>query len=130
MKENKGKGVAGDKVVQFEDEAINQTYPPSTSTMKLILPTSSEKRKIVSKRLDTSNLPNSQGNKKLKVDSSMLFIIPVMVLDHAALVAKPKVDISLTHPNVDSSKPPPVDPPDSGPMILLRSEGLAWDRFK
>ena len=56
--------------------------------------------------------------------------VPVMVLDHAALMTKPKVDAFLTHPNADPSKPPLVGPPDSGPMTLLRSEGLAWDRFK
>ena len=45
-------------------------------------------------------------------------------------MAKPKVDASPTRPDVDPSKPPPVGPPDNGPMNLLRSEGLAWDRFK
>ena len=54
----------------------------------------------------------------------------VVVLDHAAPVAKPKVDASLTRPDVDLSKPPPVGLLDSGPMTILRSKGLAWERFK
>lgn len=41
-----------------------------------------------------------------------------MVLDHAAPVAKPKVDAS------------PVSPSDSGLLTILRSKGLAWERFK
>ena len=53
-----------------------------------------------------------------------------MVLDHAAPVTKPKVDAFLTRPNADPSKPPLVGPPDSGLITLLRSEGLAWDKFK
>ena len=60
----------------------------------------------------------------------MLSTTPVMVLDHAAPVAKPKVDASPTCPDVDRSKPSLISPPNSGPMTFLRSEGLAWDRFK
>ena len=130
MKENKVKGIAGDEVVQSGDEALNQTHPPTSSTVKLIPPTSSEKRKTVSKRLDTSNLPNCRGNKKLKVDSSTPSTVLVMVLNHATPVAKPKVDAFLTRLDIDPSKPPPIGPPDSGLMTFLRSEGLTWDRFE
>lgn len=84
----------------------------------------------MSKRLDTGNLLSRQGNKKLKVDTSTPSVTPVVVLDHDTFVAKSKVDTSLTRPNVDPSKPPLIDPPDSDPMTLLRSKGLAWDRFK
>ena len=130
MKENKGKGVVDDEATQSGDKDIDQTRPLTSSTVKLVPPTSSEKREMVSKRLDTSNLPNYRGKKKQKVDSSTPSTTPIMVLNHATPVAKPKVDASPTHLDVDPSKPPSIGPPDNGPMTLLRSEGLAWDRFK
>jgi len=55
MKENKGKGVAGDEI---EEEAITQSHLPTSSTMKLVLLASSKRKKIVSKRVDTGNLPS------------------------------------------------------------------------
>ena len=101
MKENKGKCVDGDKVAQSVDEAIDQTCPPTSFTIKLIPPTSSEKRKMVSKRLIAGNLPSRRGNKKLKVKSSTPSITFVVVLDHATPMAKPKVGASHTRPDVD-----------------------------
>ena len=56
-----------------------------------------------------------------------------MLLDPANLTANPtisKVEDSLPHPSANPSKPSPTEPPDSGLMTFLRSEGLAWDRFK
>ena len=113
IKENKGKGVVGDEVAQSIDEAIEQTCPPTSSIIKLIPLTSPEKRKMVSKRLDTGNLPSRRGNKKLKVNSSTSFVTIVVVLDHAAPVAKPKVDTSHSHSDIDPSKPP-IGPSNSG----------------
>ena len=87
----------------------------------------------MSKKLDIGNLPSSQGNKKQKVDFSTPFTTPIVVLDLAASVAKPTISKgkgSLSHPDVDSAKPSPTRPPDSGPMTFLRSEGLPWDKFK
>ena len=77
MKEDKGKGVAGDEI---EEEAITQSRPPTSSTVKLVLLASSKRKKIVSKRVDTGNLPSHRGNKKQKVDPLMTFSQPVMVL--------------------------------------------------
>ena len=121
MKEDKGKGVAGDEI---EEEAITQSRPPTSSTVKLVLLASSKRKKIVSKRVDTGNLPSHRGNKKQKVDPLMTSSQPVMVLDHPAPVAKPKASTSLTRPGVNMSKSS-----DSGPMSLLENEGLAWERF-
>jgi len=87
----------------------------------------------MSKKLDTGNLPSRRGNKKQKVDSSTLSTTPVVVLNPATPVAKTtisKVKDSLPHPGADSSNPSPAGPLGNGPMILLRSEGLAWDRLK
>lgn len=130
MKESKGKGIVSDEVAHSRDEAIDQTRPPISSTMKLIPLTSLEKRKTMSKRLDTGNLSSHQGNKKQKVDSSTPSITPVVVLDLLVPMAKSRADTFLMRLDVDQSKPSPLGPPNSGPMTLLRSEGLAWDRFK
>ena len=131
MNENKGKDIAGDEIVQPRNAAPTQTRPPASSTLKLIPPTSSKKRKTMSKKLDMGNLPSRKGNKKQKVDSSMLPTTLVMVLDLAASMAKTttsKVEDSLPCSGADLSDP--VGPLNSGPMTLPRSEGLAWDRFK
>ena len=64
MKENKGKGIAGDESVQPKTKAPAQTYLLASSTLKLVPLASSKKRKTVSKKLDTGNLPSRQGNKK------------------------------------------------------------------
>ena len=64
MNENKGKDIAGDEIVQPRNAAPTQTRPPASSTLKLIPPTSSKKRKTMSKKLDMGNLPSRQGNKK------------------------------------------------------------------
>ena len=133
MKENKGKGIAGDESVQPKTKAPAQTCLFASSTLKLVPLASSKKRKTVSKKLDIGNLPSSQGNKKQKVDFSTPFTTPIVVLDLAASVAKPTISKgkgSLSHPDVDSAKPSPTRPPDSGPMTFLRSEGLPWDKFK
>lgn len=58
MKENKVKGIVGDEVVQFGDKVSIQTCPPALFILKLVPPVSSKKRKTVSKKLDTSNLPS------------------------------------------------------------------------
>ena len=133
MKENKGKGIAGDESVQPGTKALAQTHPSSLSTLKLVLLVSSEKRKTMSKKLDTGNLPSCRGNKKQKVDSSTSSITPVMLLDLANLAANPtisKVEDSLPHLGANPSKPSPTGPLNSGLITLLRSKGLAWDRFK
>ena len=59
MKENKDKGlISGNKVVQTEDDAPAQTCQTALKVLKLIPPSSSEKRKTVSKTVNTGNLPS------------------------------------------------------------------------
>lgn len=87
----------------------------------------------MSKGLDMGNLPNLQGNKKQKFDSLTSSITLVVVLDPVAPVANPtvsKVEDSLPRLGAELSKPSPIGLLDSGPMTLLRSEGLACDKFK
>ena len=64
MKENKRKGIVGDEVFQPGDEFLAQTHPHVSFMLKIIPLVSLEKRKTVSKKLDTVNLPNHRGNKK------------------------------------------------------------------
>ena len=47
-----------------------------------------------------------------------------MVLDHPAPTTKSRADTSLAHPSVNTSKPS-----NAGPMTLLESEDLAWEKF-
>ena len=52
MKENKGKGVAGDEI---EEEAINHSRPLVSPTIKVVPHASSKQKKTMSKsRVDTS----------------------------------------------------------------------------
>ena len=44
MKENKGKGVAGDKI----EVEVNQSHPPVSSIVKVVPHASLERKKIVS----------------------------------------------------------------------------------
>ena len=70
--------------------------------------------------MDTGNLPSHRGNKKHKVDPSMMSIPFVVVLDHPAPAAKSKDGTSPTRLSVNTSKPS-----NTSPMTLLESEDLA-----
>ena len=101
IKENKGKCVVGNEI---KEEAINQSYPLTSSTMKLV-PLVLSEWKNVSKRVDTGNLLSRQRNKKQKVDPLMTSTPPVMVLDHPTPVAKLKLTslllvLELTRPSL------------------------------
>ena len=104
------------------------------ATLKLVPPASLEKRKTVSKKLDIGNLPSHRGNKKQKVDSSTPSAIPIVVLDPAAPIAKsmvPKIDASLPRLDAKPSNPSFKAPlSNDSPLTLLRSENLAWNKFK
>ena len=88
----------------------------------------------MSKKLDIGSLPSRRGNKKQKVDSPMPSTTPVVVLNPAAPTAKPmvpKIDSSLTRPDAKSSNPSLKAPlSNDSPLTLLRSENLAWNKFK
>jgi len=90
MKENKGKGVAGDKI----EEGVNQSCPLVSSTVKVFPHALSEQKKTVSKRVDTGNLLSCQGNKKQKVDLSTKST-PVVVLDHPTPTTKSRAELLL-----------------------------------
>lgn len=88
--------------------------------MKLLLLASSERKKTMSKRVDMGNLPSHRGNKKQKVDPLATSTPLVVVLDHPTPVAKSRAGTSPTLPSAN-----PLKPFNSGPMNLLKSEGLA-----
>ena len=89
MKENKGKGVAGDKI----EVEVNQSHPPVSSIVKVVPHASLVRKKTVSYRVDTGNLPSRRGNKKQKVDPSTKSS-PVVGLDHPAPTTKSRADTS------------------------------------
>ncbi|KAL0008252.1 hypothetical protein SO802_009754 [Lithocarpus litseifolius] len=121
MKENKGKGhVSGDEAIQ-------------TEALKPILPVSSEKRKKISKTLDTGNLPSCQGKKKPKLGSFTPSkppivktnpFVPPAASNQLSTANTPLPDAS---PSLNLSAAAPLE---SRPLTFLRSEGLAWDRFQ
>ena len=119
MKENKRKGVVGDKI----KEEVSQSCPSVSSTMKVVPHASSKRKKMVSKRMDTGNLPSPRGNKKQKVDLPTKSIA-VVVLNYPAPVTKSRADTSSTRPSVNASKPSRI-----APMTLLESEDLGWEKF-
>ena len=119
MKENKGKGVVGDKI----KEEVIQSCPSVSSTMKVVPHASSERKKMVSKRMDTGNLPSRRGNKKQKVDLPTKSIA-VVVLNYLAPTTKSRADTSSTRPGVNASKPSRI-----APMTFLESEDLGWEKF-
>ena len=79
-------------------------------------------------------LPSRRGNKKPKHGSSRSGVIETSLLIPPANVKQPSTMqildmVPYNPPDVTLSKPP-NRPPNSGPKTLLKSEGLACDRFK
>ena len=137
MKENKEKELAsGDEIIQVKDVALIQTHPSASKTLKLVPSSSSEKRKAMSMTVDIGNLPSCQGSKRPKVDSSTHVKAPVVELDppvvETPVVVPSGVPSSKTPscPNSELSIVPPVEDPATASHTLLRSEALAWNRFK
>ena len=61
MKENKEKELAsGDEVILTKDVAPFQTRPNIPKVLKLLPPSSSKKRKEISRMVDVGNLPSGQ----------------------------------------------------------------------
>ena len=127
MKENKGKGHAnGDEVVQIEGDALIQSHPSTP-----------EKRKTVSRTIDTRNFPSRWGNKKPKLGSFTLSKCLIIEVDPSvplAITTQPSMTPKVITPSIPdaspSLNPSTVAPPKSYPLTLLRSESLAQDRFQ
>ena len=122
MKENKGKGLASDEAVHLEKDVLTQCHPAA-----------SEKRKTISRTLDTESHLNYRGNKKPKHGLFTLSNLPV-VETNPSIPPTASNQPSTTKnpfPNASSSLIPfAIAPLKSSPLTLLRSEGLAWDRFQ
>ena len=118
MKENKGKGLANEEVTQ-EEEVHSYPYP-----------TSIKKRKALSKIIDMGSLPSHRGHKKARHRSSKSGLVKACSVVPLAPAKQPS---TLQILDLDSSNPPKATsskPPSGSPMTLLRSEGLAWERFQ
>lgn len=118
MKENKGKDLANEEVVQVEEGVLTQSCPAA-----------SEKIKTLYRTLDTGSFPSRRGSKNPKHGSSKLPVvetnpsIPLAVYKQPSMVKNPLPDASSSLSSVNV-------PPKSSPLTLLRSEGLSWDRFQ
>lgn len=139
MKENKEEELAsGDEVIQTEGAILAQVRPPPLKMLKLMPPTSSEKRKAMSKMIDTRNLPSCRGQKRHKVVLSISSKTSIVKLDPAILpvapiasFVDPKAKIPTPFPDIGwSSIPLATALPVDSPLTLLRNETLAWNIFK
>ena len=122
MKENKGKGLASDEAVHLEKDVLTQCHLAAL-----------EKRKTISRTLDTGSHLNYRGNKKPK-HGSFTLSNPLVVETNPSIPSTASNQPLTTKnalPNASSSlKPFDTAPLKSCPLTLLRSEGLAWDRFQ
>ena len=122
MKENKGKGLASDEAVHLEKDVLTQCHLAAL-----------EKRKTISRTLDTGSHLNCRGNKKPK--HGLFTLSNPLVIETNPSIPSTASNQPLTNknalPNASSSlKPFATAPLKSCPLTLLRSEGLAWDRFQ
>ena len=79
--------------------------------------------------IDMESLPSHRGHKKVKHGSSK----PGVVKPSSFVLPAPAKQSLVKILDEDSSNSPevtPSKPPSGGPMTLLRSEGLAWERFQ
>ena len=95
-----------------------------------------EKRKALSKTIDTGNLPSLQGHKRPKVDTSIPTKALVIKFDRSAFpvvktpLEAPTYETPFSRLDPKSSMVPPVEDPTTASHTLLRSESLAWNKFK
>ena len=87
MKENKRKShVSGDEAVQTKGDALIQSHPMASTAWKSVLPVSSEKRKTLSKTLNTGNFLAIEAIRSLNLALSLypsplsLSLIPLFLL--------------------------------------------------
>jgi len=130
MKENKEKELAsGNEVVQTEDATPLQTHPNVPKMLKLVPPSLSENRKVVSGMVNVGNLPSRWGLKRAKVDLSnhgkalLLRVQSSLSWEPVEVLPSPEAPSSEAPPcpNLESSKAPPM----SASYTLIRSETLA-----
>ena len=112
MKENKGKCLVNEEVIQEEENVQTQSRPVA-----------SEKRKTLSSTIDLGSLPSPRGYKKLKHGSSKSVVVEAS--PHIPSTAKQSsiaqiLDVDLPrHFEVTTSKPP-TSPPDIDPQNPLK----------
>ena len=122
MKENKGKGLASDEAVHLKKDVLTQCHPAA-----------SEKRKTISRTLDTESHLSYRGNKKPKHGLFTLSNLPVVETNPSIppTASNQPSTAKNPFPNASSSlKPFAIATLKSCPLTRLRSEGLTWDRFQ
>ena len=98
-------------------------------SLKPSIPSCSEKRKVASKSGDKSNLPNCCNPKKQKIDLSNTNRASLVKLDPPNLET-PTVDTPPVNQDIGLFASPTTEPIINESMTFLRSETLAWHRFK
>lgn len=136
MKENKEKElVSGDDIIQTKDVPPLQTHPAVSKMLKLVPPSSLEKRKAMSKMIDIGNPPSCRDHKRPKMNTSIPAKALVIELDPStSLVAKTPLKAPTSEasscPDPELTTIPPIEDPATTSYTLLKSENLAWNRFK
>ena len=115
MKENKGKGLADQEVIQ--EEVCSQPRPSCV-----------EKRKTLSKTIDMDSLPSCRGHKKAKHGLSKFKVIKAGSFVPPAPAKQPSMQILDKEPS--NPEVTPSKPPSGSLMTLLSSESLSWERFQ
>ena len=122
--------ISGVEFVQMEDVPPFQTHPTVLKMLKLVPPVSKEKRKAMSKMIDTRNLPSRRGHKRPKVNTSIPVKTPVVELDpSASLVAKtplkfPTFEAPSSCLDLESATVPLVKDPAIDGNMYVRSRKL------
>ena len=122
MKENKGKGLASDEAVHLAKDVLTQCHPAD-----------SEKRKIISRTLDTRSHLNCRVHKKPKHSLFTLSNLPVVETNPSIppTASNQPSTAKNPFPNASSSlKLFAIATLKSCPLTLLRSKGHAWDWFR
>lgn len=135
IKEKKEEKLAsGNEIVQLEDATPLQTRLNIPKMLKLVPLSSSKKRKVVSRTADMGNLPSHRDLKRAKINPSSCGKAH-LIKSNPPLAENPiEVPPSFEAPsfeappclNLELSKAPPM----SASYTLIRSETLAWNRFK
>ena len=126
---NKEKEIVGGEDVSCLEEATPVETHLARVSLKPLIPSCYEKRKVASKAVDKSNLPSRCNPKKQKIDLSNTNRASLVELDPSNLET-PTVDAPPVNQDIGLSTSPTTKPTINESMTFLRSETLAWHRFK
>ena len=136
MKENQRKShVSGDEAVQTKGDALIQSHPTASTGVEIRSSSLIREEENTIQDTQYGKLPSHRGNKKPKLGSFTLsksFVVELNPSVPPAASIQPSMAPKANTPLPNAS--PSLNPitatlPESRPLTLLRSEGLAWERF-